>query len=89
MRSPHAELLEQLCDYDLLGFQTDNDRLAFLDSISLQTRVVTRDGRHHEAWGKHFRTGVYPIGIDPDEIARSAKGPLPPKLAQLKSELKG
>ena len=86
---PHAELLEQLCDYDLLGFQTDNDRLAFLDSISLQTRVVTRDGRHHEAWGKHFRTGVYPIGIDPDEIARSAKGPLPPKLAQLKSELKG
>ncbi|HCZ8656858.1 TPA: trehalose-6-phosphate synthase [Klebsiella oxytoca] len=51
---PHAELLEQLCDYDLLGFQTE----------------------------------VYPIGIDPEEIARSAKGPLPPKLAQLKSELK-
>jgi trehalose 6-phosphate synthase len=22
-RSPHAELLEQLCDYDLLGFQTE------------------------------------------------------------------
>lgn len=22
-------LLEQLCDYDLLGFQTENDRLAF------------------------------------------------------------
>lgn len=86
---PHAELLEQLCDYDLLGFQTDNDRVAFLDSVSLQTRVVTRDGRRHEAWGKHFRTEVYPIGIDPDEIARSAKGPLPPKLAQLKSELKG
>lgn len=40
------------------------------------------------AWGKPFQTEVYPIGIDPEEIARSAKGPLPPKLAQLKSELK-
>lgn len=29
---PHAELLEQLCDYDLLGFQTESDRVAFLDS---------------------------------------------------------
>lgn len=38
--------------------------------------------------GKPFHTEVYPIGIDPEEIARSAKGPLPPKLAQLKSELK-
>lgn len=27
-------LLEQLCDYDLLGFQTENDRLAFLDCLS-------------------------------------------------------
>ncbi|UMX48729.1 hypothetical protein MJ390_19385 [Klebsiella pneumoniae] len=35
-----------------------------------------------------FSTEVYPIGIDPDEITRNAKGPLPPKLAQLKNELK-
>jgi trehalose 6-phosphate synthase len=31
---------------------------------------------------------VYPIGIDPKEIASQAQGPLPPKLAELKSELK-
>jgi trehalose 6-phosphate synthase len=31
---------------------------------------------------------VYPIGIEPDEIAEQASGPLPPKLAQLKNELK-
>ena len=36
---PHAELLEQLCDYDLLGFQTESDRTAFLDSIAMQTRL--------------------------------------------------
>jgi len=85
---PHAELLEQLCDYDLLGFQTESDRLAFLDCVSMQIRLTTRDGKKHVAWGKPFQTEVYPIGIDPEEIARSAKGPLPPKLAQLKSELK-
>lgn len=85
---PHAELLEALCDYDLLGFQTENDRLAFLDSVSAQTRVTTRSGKNHTAWGKTFNTEVYPIGIEPEEIAEQAAGPMPPKLAQLKNELK-
>ncbi|WP_313575553.1 alpha,alpha-trehalose-phosphate synthase [Pseudescherichia sp.] len=84
---PHAELLEQMCDYDLLGFQTESDRVSFLDSLSSQTRVTARGDKTHTAWGKTFRTEVYPIGIEPDEIAQQASGPLPPKLAQLKAEL--
>lgn len=84
---PHEELIEALCDYDLLGFQTENDRLAFLDCITSVTRLDS-DGKHqHQAFGKSFRTEVYPIGIEPEEIKKNAKGPLPPKLAQLKSEL--
>ncbi len=47
-------LLEQLCDYDLLGFQTENDRLAFLDCLSNLTRVTTRSAKSHTAWAKHF-----------------------------------
>lgn len=81
-------LLEQLCEYDLLGFQTENDRLAFLDCLSNLTRVTTRSAKSHTACGKAFRTEVYPIGIEPKEIAKQAAGPLPPKLAQLKAELK-
>lgn len=84
----HAELLEQLADYDLLGFQTENDRQAFLDGVSGQTRLFTRGDKCHTAWGKAFHTEVYPIGIEPQEVARQASGPLPPKLAQLKAELK-
>jgi trehalose 6-phosphate synthase len=42
---PHEELLEALCDYDLLGFQTENDRLAFLDSVSGKARLVTKGGK--------------------------------------------
>lgn len=85
---PHAQLLEQLSHYDLLGFQTEGDRQAFLDCVRGQTALTTYGGNIHTAWGRTFRTGVYPIGIDPQEIARQAQGPLPPKLAQLKAELK-
>ena len=84
----HEEIPEALSDYDLLGFQTENDRLAFLDSVSGKTRLVTHGGKSHTAWGRNFHTEVYPIGIEPDEIAEQASGPLPPKLAQLKDELK-
>lgn len=77
-----------MCDFDLLGFQTENDRQAFLDCLKTQTQVTSHSEKHHKAWGKTFRTEVYPIGIEPDEIARQASGPLPPKMAQLKAELK-
>jgi trehalose 6-phosphate synthase len=50
--------------------------------------VTDQNDRQHSACGKTFRTDVYPIGIEPEEIARQAAGPLPPKLAQLKAELK-
>ncbi|HEY1844520.1 MAG TPA: alpha,alpha-trehalose-phosphate synthase [Buttiauxella sp.] len=84
---PHEELIEALCDYDLLGFQTENDRLAFLDCIASVTRLDNHGKHQHQAFGKSFSTEVYPIGIEPDEIAQNARGPLPPKLAQLKAEL--
>ncbi|EOY5375965.1 alpha,alpha-trehalose-phosphate synthase [Cronobacter dublinensis] len=83
----NTELLEQLCDYDLLGFQTENDRVAFLDCLASQTHLSTNSDGEHTAYGKTFRTKVYPIGIEPKEIAQASAGPLPPKLAQLKAEL--
>lgn len=84
---PHDELLEALCEYDLLGFQTENDRLAFLDCVASITRLDNLGENQHQAFGNSFRTEVYPIGIEPEEIKKSAAGPLPPKLAQLKAEL--
>jgi trehalose 6-phosphate synthase len=69
----HRELLRALLAYDLLGFQTEVDRQAFLgaaravcgeacvnpeQSVTLVDRVV--------------RTGVFPIGVDPEAVAQSA-----------------
>lgn len=84
----HQALLEVMCDYDLLGFQTQNDAEAFINSLAGQTTLHSRDSHHHQAYGKNFATAVFPIGIDPDEIAAQASAPLPSKLAQLKAELR-
>ena len=42
--------------------------------MSGKTRWVTNGGKTHTAWGKTFHTEVYPIGIEPDEIAEQASG---------------
>ncbi|WP_075182045.1 alpha,alpha-trehalose-phosphate synthase [Pantoea sp. 1.19] len=84
---PCRDLMEMLSDYDLLGFQTDSDRTAFLESLAIQTPLQNDDPQQHQAWGKRFMTAVYPIGIEPDAIREMAEGPLPPKMAAMKKEL--
>lgn len=83
---PHRELLEMMCEYDLLGFQTESDRTAFLECVSLVTQLRGK-GKKHQAFGQHFMTEVYPIGIEPDSISDMAQGPLPPKMAAMKKDL--
>ncbi len=84
---PHAELLRMLCQYDLLGFQTESDRVAFLESLALLTTVQHSGAKQHCAFDNHFVTEVYPIGIEPDSIKEMAEGALPPKMAAMKREL--
>lgn len=83
---PHAALLEMMSDYDLLGFQTEHDRVAFLNNVSQLTPLQSHE-QQHQAFGHTFRTAVYPIGIEPDAIKQIAEGPLPPKMAAIKREL--
>ena len=70
---PHEELVKSLCCYDLLGFQTESDQLAFHDYIVRHARGVVRPGGQVEAFGRTLRTGVYRIGVFPDEIAEQAE----------------
>ncbi len=69
----HAELLHHLLAYDLVGFQTETDRQAFLGAaravcgnrcVDSSSGVVRADHR--------VRTGVFPIGVDVPRIARAA-----------------
>ncbi|MEX3824598.1 alpha,alpha-trehalose-phosphate synthase (UDP-forming) [Paraburkholderia sp. BR14262] len=75
---PHDELVRSLCCYDLLGFQTQNDQQAFHDYIAREARGKVRERAENpehgevEAYGRKLRTGVYRIGVFPDEIAEQA-----------------
>lgn len=70
----HEQLVEALCSYDLIGFQTAGDLGAF-------TRFVTDEGAGTfdpgsgkvRAYGRTTRAAAYPIGIDTEAFAGLAE----------------
>jgi trehalose 6-phosphate synthase len=69
----HRALLEALCAYDVVGFQTKRDLRAFRESVSERAigGVLLPGGRVR--MGQHvLRAGVYPIGIDVPNCAAMA-----------------
>jgi trehalose 6-phosphate synthase len=61
---PYADLVRDMCRYDLVGFQTDEDLDGFRSAVrAVFAGQVTCD----------VRTGVFPIGVDVGVIARQAK----------------
>jgi trehalose 6-phosphate synthase len=73
----HRELMEALCAFDLLGFQTEPDLRAFCEYVATEADgKIERDGATPvkiEAFGQTLRAAAYPIGVYPDEIAALAK----------------
>jgi trehalose 6-phosphate synthase len=76
----HAALVQAMCQYDLIGFQTETDRLAFCDYIRREAGGGELPGGLLTAHGRLIKTGVYPIGVHVDEIradAQAAPAPTP------------
>ena len=68
----HEQLVADMCQYDLLGFQTEGDARAFRDFIVHEAGgAVGADGAV-DAFGQRTRTGVFPVGIDTDRFAQTA-----------------
>ena len=66
----YAELVRDLCQYDLLGFQTAEDLEGFqsaVNSVFSQEALIGSD--QIQLAGRRVRTGVFPIGVDVEEIA--------------------
>jgi trehalose 6-phosphate synthase len=74
----HAALIHAMCAYDLLGFQTEVDRVAFIDYVTRQAGGVQLEERHGvvSVFGRVVRTGVYPIGVHVDEVRGQAEAPV-------------
>jgi trehalose 6-phosphate synthase len=70
----YAELVRDMCQYDLVGFQTSEDLHGFesaVDSVFRGEVGIHED--HVDLHGRTLRTGVFPIGVDVGEVAREAE----------------
>jgi trehalose 6-phosphate synthase len=72
----HAELARAMCAYDLLGFQTELDRTAFVDYVLRYAGGVAAEDGAIRIASHTLRTGVYPIGVHVDEVRAQAETPV-------------
>jgi trehalose 6-phosphate synthase len=69
---PHqAEIVREMLAYDLIGFQTVEDRQHFEDFLRVELGVMTVDGTIATEWG-WTQLATFPIGIDVNEFAKRA-----------------
>jgi trehalose 6-phosphate synthase len=71
----HREIMRAACRYDLIGFQTEADRAAFLDYLIDHAGGHAAGPGEVVAFGRLVRTGVYPIGVQVDEIQEQVVAP--------------
>ena len=69
----HERLVEGLCSYDLVGFQTAQDARAFEDYVVGEARGSTSADGWLLAHGRRLRAGAFPIGIDTTRFATEAQ----------------
>jgi trehalose 6-phosphate synthase len=67
----YAELVRDLCQYDLVGFQTADDMRSFLSCLEPAPGSLPTSQRIEFA-GRSVRLGAYPIGIDVDAVINAA-----------------
>jgi trehalose 6-phosphate synthase len=85
----HRDLIEAMLAYDLIGFQTEEDRDNFLAYVQSDLDLVVHDGIVTSRHGK-TRAAVFPIGIDPEKFAQlAAKAVSHPDVSRLRRSLNG
>nr|WP_218626092.1 trehalose-6-phosphate synthase [Bradyrhizobium sp. dw_78] len=87
--SHHRELIEAMLAYDLIGFQTQDDRENFLDYLASDLGLEIKNSVVTSRYGKsHIK--VFPIGIDPRKFAeQSARAASHPDVSRLRRSLNG
>src|SRR4051794_7274716 len=68
----HHDLVQALCAYDLIGFQTITDVHGFRDYLVRWCSGEELKGGAIRAFGRVVRTAVFPVGIDVEGIASLA-----------------
>jgi trehalose 6-phosphate synthase len=68
----HDRLFPTLCQYDLVGFQTETDSLNFARYLISEFKMPSRDLKVFLAENRAVRLGVFPVGINVDEFRQWA-----------------
>jgi trehalose 6-phosphate synthase len=83
----HRELVLAMLAYDLIGFQTDQDRHNFRDYVKHELGLTVANDRVVSDEGK-ARLATFPIGINVEDFAaRAAKSAARPDVARLRLSL--
>ncbi len=69
----NESLVESLCAYDLVGFQTEDGVRAFLGCVTELARGVDLGGGEISAFGRRSRVAAFPVGIDTEGFAALAQ----------------
>jgi trehalose 6-phosphate synthase len=69
----HENLIPSLCDYDLVGFQTDNDAANFARYLANELGSPAHISRRLDAGNRVMRLGVFPVGIETRNFTRMAR----------------
>ncbi len=85
----HSDLVAAMLAYDLIGFQTDEDRQNFEDYLQDELGLTVADGKVASDHGL-TQLATFPIGIDADEFAdRATKAVTRPEISRLRASLHG
>jgi len=69
----YKELLQHTCEYDLVGFQTRDDLIAFHNCVRYGLNLGVRDDNWITASHRELVADVFPISIDVGEVAEAAR----------------
>lgn len=69
----YKELLSFICEYDLIGFQTNDDLIAFHNCVKFGLEVDSDEEGTMVKDGHRLRAKVFPIGIDVKSVSTTAR----------------
>ena len=69
----HREIVQALCAFDLLGFQTDDDLASFQTYVRREADGEVGEDGTIKAFGRVLKAASFPIGIDTEVFARMAE----------------
>jgi trehalose 6-phosphate synthase len=69
----HRRVLTTLADFDLVGFQTAQDRDNFGRYLAGEGGLAHGDGETFDLDGHRLRAGFYPVGIETENFVRTAR----------------